>query len=62
MSNKLLNSRQARWFEFFPKFNFKIIYKQGSLNNKTNVFTRQSDDVFKKKRRQFQCQTILIFL
>ena len=49
MSSKLLNRRQTRWFEFFSKFNFKIIYKPGSLNNKTDVFTRQSGNIFKKK-------------
>ena len=59
MSNKLLNRRQARWSEFFSKFNFKIIYRPGSLNNKTDVFTRQSGDVFKKNRRQFQWQKML---
>ena len=50
MSNKLLNRRQARWSEFFSKFNFKIIYRPGSLNNKTDVFTRESGDIFLKKR------------
>ena len=49
MSNKLLNRRQTRWSEFFSKFNFKIIYKPNSLNNKTNVFTRQSGNIFLKK-------------
>ena len=50
MSNKFLNRRQTRWSEFFSKFNFKIIYRPGSLNNKTDVFTRQSGDVFLKKK------------
>ena len=48
MSSKLLNRRQTRWSEFFSKFNFKIIYKPGSLNNKTDAFTRQSGDLPKK--------------
>ena len=61
ISNKLLNRRQARWFEFFSKFNFKIIYRPKSLNNKSDVFTRQSRDGLKKRdnRRQFQWQTML---
>ena len=61
MSNKFLNRRQARWSEFFSKFNFKIIYRPGSLNNKADVFTRQSGNVFKERdsRRQFQWQTVL---
>ena len=49
MSNKLLNRRQTRWSELFSRFNFKIIYRPGSLNNKTNVFTRQSGNILKKK-------------
>ena len=61
MSSKLLNRRQARWSEFFSRFNFKIIYKPGSLNNKADVLTRQSGDIPKKgdNRRQFQWQTVL---
>ena len=46
MSSKFLNRRQTRWSEFFSRFNFKIIYRPGSLNNKADVFTRQSKDVF----------------
>ena len=41
MTNKLLNRRQARWSAFLSRFNFKIIYRPGSLNNITDVFTRQ---------------------
>ena len=61
MSSKFSNRRQARWSKNFLKFNFKIIYKPGSLNNKTNVFTSQSGDIFKEgdNRRQFQWQTML---
>ena len=46
MFSKFLNRRQARWSEFLSKFNSKIIYRPGSLNNKMDVFTRQSGDVF----------------
>ena len=61
MSSKLLSRRQARWSDFFSNFNFKIIYRPGSLNNKTDALTRQSGNVFKKgdSRRQFQWQTVL---
>ena len=59
ISKKLLNRRQTRSSEFFSKFSFKITYKPGSLNNKTDIFTRQSGDVFKKNRRQFEWQTVL---
>ena len=50
MSSKFLNRRQARWSEFLSKFNFEIIYRPGSMNNRADVFTRRSGDVFKKKR------------
>ena len=61
MSSKFLNRRQARWSEFFSRFNFKITYRPGSLNNKSNVLTRQSGNILKKgdNRRQFQWQTVL---
>ena len=56
MSSKLLNRRQARWSEFLFKFNFEIIYRPGSMNNRADVFTRRSGDVPKEgdNRRQFQ--------
>ena len=47
---KFLNRRKARWSEIFSKFNIKIIYRPGSFNNKTDVFTRQLEDVFFKKK------------
>ena len=40
ISNKFLNRRQTRLSAIFLKFNFKIIHKPGSLNNKTDVITR----------------------
>ena len=63
MSIKLLNPRQARWSEIFSRFNFKITHKPGSLNNKADVFTRQSGNIPKKgdNRRQFQWQTMFHF-
>ena len=61
MSSKFLNRRQTRWSEFLFKFNFEIIYRPGSMNNRADVFTRRSGDVPKKRdnRRQFQWQTML---
>ena len=61
ISNKLLSRRQTRWSEFLSRFNFEIIYRPGSMNNKADAFTRRSGDVPKKKdnRRQFQWQTVL---
>ena len=60
ISNKFLNRRQARWSEILIKFNFEIIYRFGSMNNKGDDFTRRSGDVFfLKNRRQFQWQTMV---
>ena len=60
ISNKFLNRRQTWWSEFLFKFNFEIIYKPGFTNSKIDVFTRRFGDVFKKIRREFQWQTMLI--
>ena len=61
MSSKFLSRRQARWSEFFSRFNFKITYRPGSLNNRADVLIRQSGNIFKEgdNRRQFQWQTVL---
>ena len=61
MSSKLLSRRQARWSEFLFRFNFEIIYRPGSMNNRADALTRRSGDVPKKRdnRRQFQWQTVL---
>ena len=36
-SNKLLNRRPTRWSKFLFEFNFEIIYRPGSMNNKTEL-------------------------
>ena len=61
MSSKFLSRRQARWSEFLFKFNFEIIYKAGSMNNRADVIACRSGDVLKEgdNRRQFQWQTML---
>ena len=48
ISNKYLNRRQNRWSEILFKFNFEIIYKPGSMNNKADVFTYRFKEVLKK--------------
>ena len=65
-SIKKLNRRQIRWSEFFFEFNFRIIYRSKTIDDKLNVLTRRSNDFFKKKnilnsRHQFQHQTMLKF-
>ena len=45
---KLFNRRQARWFEYFFRFNFKIIYRSNKLNNAANSLSRAKAR-FKKK-------------
>ena len=45
---KFFNRKQARWFEYFFRFNFKIIYRSNKLNNATNNLSRTKTR-FKKK-------------
>jgi len=40
---KLLNRRQARWVKILSEFNFKIIYRPGKRNGKTDALSRQVD-------------------
>ena len=40
MSSKLLNRRQARWSEYLSRFNFKISYRSGKLNNAADSLSR----------------------
>jgi len=43
MSTKLLNRRQARWSEFFSRFDFKIIFQPGKSGGKPDALTRSGD-------------------
>ena len=47
---KFFNRRQVRWFEFFFKFDFRIIYRSNKQNNAADVLSRQSEVFFEKKR------------
>ena len=42
-TSKLLNRRQARWAELLPDYDFKIIYRPGSLGGKPDALTRRPD-------------------
>ena len=64
MSIKQLNRRQTRWSEFFSRFNYRILYRSDKIEDKSNVLTRRSSDLSKKKntsdsRYLHQHQTIL---
>jgi hypothetical protein len=48
MSTKFLNRCQARWSEFFLRFNFKIIYRSGKFNTAADALSRRSGDRPKK--------------
>ena len=48
MSTKQLSCRQARWSEFFSRFNFVIQYRLGKLGVKPDISTRRSRDLPKK--------------
>ena len=45
MKNKELNRRQARWAESLANFDFKIMYKKGTLNGKADALTRMPGDI-----------------
>jgi hypothetical protein len=42
-SSKILNRRQHRWAEFLQPFNFKVIYREGRLNEKADTLSRRRD-------------------
>jgi hypothetical protein len=60
-TTKLLNCRQARWFEFLFRFNFKIIYRPGKQEAKPDALTKRSEDLPKKgnERLLHQSQIVL---
>jgi len=42
-TTKILNRRQHRWAEFLQLFNFKVIYREGQLNEKADALSRRRD-------------------
>ena len=42
-STKILNRRQHRWAEFLQPFNFRVIYREGRLNEKADALSRRRD-------------------
>ena len=40
---KILNRRQHRWAEFLQTFNFKVVYREGRLNEKADILSRRRD-------------------
>ena len=56
MSFKLFNRKQARWFKYFFRFNFKIIYRSNKLNNATNNLSRAKA---RFKKNKIMWQTVL---
>ena len=56
---KFFNRRQARWFEFLSRFNFRIIYRLDKFNNVIDVLDCQSRDFSKKRKNKFMWQQIL---
>ena len=61
MSTQLLSRRQARWSEFFSRFNFRIIYRPGKAGGKPDALTRRSGNLPKEgdERTAFQRQVVL---
>jgi hypothetical protein len=42
MMTKLLNRRQAHWFQFLSQFNFNIVYRPSTAGGKPDTLTRRS--------------------
>jgi len=42
-TTKILNRRQARWAEILREFYFKIVYRPGEKNGKTDALSRWVD-------------------
>src|SRR5207302_1440035 len=42
-STKILSHRQHRWAEFLQPFNFRVIYREGRLNEKADAMSRRRD-------------------
>jgi len=42
-TTKTLNRRQHRWAEFLQPFNFKVIYREGRLNEKADALSTRRD-------------------
>ena len=40
---EVLSDRQIRWFEFLSKFNYEIVYRNGSQNKKADILSRRPD-------------------
>jgi Holliday junction resolvase-like predicted endonuclease len=43
-TTKKLSRRQARWSEYLTRFDFKIVYRSGRLNQKVDALTRRLQD------------------
>jgi hypothetical protein len=61
MMTKLLNRRQACWFQFLSQFNFKIVYHPGTTGGKLDALTCRSGDLPKVgDDRSLENQTTII--
>ena len=61
MTTKQLSRCQARWSEYFTRFNFRIVYRPGRLHGKPDALTRRLGDLPKEgdKRITQQNQVVL---
>jgi RNase H-like domain found in reverse transcriptase len=62
ITTKKLSRRQARWSEYLTRFDFKIVYRSGRLNQEADDLTRRLQDRPQNDedlRRKEQMRTIL---
>ena len=43
-TSKELNQRQIRWAEFLLRFNFRLVYRPGSVNTRADALSRRPQD------------------
>src|SRR5438270_13030016 len=51
-TTKMLNRRQTRWSELLSAYNFKIVYRKGSENQRADALSRRADYMQGKEPRQ----------
>ena len=61
ITTNILNRRQARWFKFLSRFNFKINFRPGKACGKPDALTRRSGDLPEEgyERLKIQQQVII---
>jgi len=55
MTKKLLNWRQAQWFQILTRFDYEIVYRQGKSNGTADALTRRPEDLPEGGDERLKC-------